>query len=282
MAYLDKYSDKELLEILDSDVEQELHNRGYEYGWHKVMNYAGSIYILVNPAFPNLVKIGYADDIEKRVKSFNRNSGLPDPYHIYATYKVKKRLEDLKLHSLIDSLDSDLRHTKNREFYEMTPEKAYEILSAIAQINGDEDLLVINPFEDDFFKEEKPEEKPGIHRKRMETPEIVKFKKDSETISFKTWRKLEEDVCNKCIKEYGMDSFKKYVFDKNNKKFHTKRKNFFGDTTDLMRAYIKLGDGLFMNTNNCGGVILDICNILAEKFPDASFELVYENGNQND
>ena len=33
MAYLDKYSDKELLEILDSDVEQELHNRGYEYGY---------------------------------------------------------------------------------------------------------------------------------------------------------------------------------------------------------------------------------------------------------
>ena len=50
--------------------------------------------------------------MEKRVKSFNRNSGLPGPYHVYATYKVKKRLEDLKLHTLIDSLDSDLRHAR--------------------------------------------------------------------------------------------------------------------------------------------------------------------------
>jgi len=108
------------------------------------VNYAGEIYVLVNPAFPNLVKIGYADDVIKRVKTLNRNSGLPDPYHIYATYKVKKRLEDLRLYKLIDSLDPSLRHAKNREFYEMSPKKAYEILSAIAQINGDEDLLVLN------------------------------------------------------------------------------------------------------------------------------------------
>ena len=151
MSYLEKYSDEELFSIFDSDIEEEIKSRGYEYGWHKKVQYAGDIYILVNPAFPNLVKIGYADNVAKRVKSLNNNSGLPDPFHVYATYRVKKRLEDLKLHKLIDSLDSDLRHAKNKEFYEMTPEKAYDILSAIAQINGDEDLLVKNPLNDDFF-----------------------------------------------------------------------------------------------------------------------------------
>ena len=154
MNNLEKYSDEELFTIFNADIEKEIRSRGYEFGWHKQVKYAGEIYILVNPAFPNLVKIGYADDVEKRVKTLNRNSGLPDPYHIYATYKVKKRLEDLKLHNLIDSLDSDLRHAKNREFYEMTPEKAYGILSAIAQINGDEDLLVKNPSGDGFFHDE--------------------------------------------------------------------------------------------------------------------------------
>ena len=159
MNGLEKYSDEELLALFDSDIEKEIKLRGYEYGWHKQVKYAGEIYILVNPAFPNLVKIGYADNVVKRVKTLNSNSGLPDPYHIYATYKVKKRLEDLKLHKLIDSLDSDLRHTKNKEFYEMTPQKAYGILSAIAEINGDEDLLVLNPTEDDFFTSEKNNEK---------------------------------------------------------------------------------------------------------------------------
>ena len=156
MTNFEKYSDDDLLDLCDANIKEELISRGYEYGWHKRVCYAGEIYILVNPAFPKLVKIGYADNVPKRVKQLNSSAGVPDPYHVYATYKVKKRLEDLKLHKLIDSLDSHLRHTKNKEFYEMSPEKAYAILSAIAEINGDEDLLVINPYQDDYFTEIKP------------------------------------------------------------------------------------------------------------------------------
>ena len=152
MADLSKYTDENIIDVLSSDAEAELRNRGYDYGWFKKDKFVGSIYILVNPAFPNLVKIGYADDVQKRIKSLNSNSGLPDPFHCYAVYKVRKRLEDLKLHDLIDSLDSSLRHSKNREFFEMDAEKAFSILSAISQINGDDDQLVKNPFDDDFFK----------------------------------------------------------------------------------------------------------------------------------
>ena len=55
------------------------------------------------------------------------------------------------LFNLIDTLDSDLRHAANREHYDMPPEKAYGILSAIAQINGNEDLLELNPLHDDYI-----------------------------------------------------------------------------------------------------------------------------------
>lgn len=151
MSNLDKYTDSELFDILESNVEDEIRSRGYEYGWYKRDEYAGYIYILVNPAFSSLVKIGYADNVLARVKSLNSNSGLPDPYHVYAIYKVKKRLEDLKLHNLIDSLNPTLRHAKNREFYDMTPERAYDILAAIAEINGNEELLLKNPYKDEFF-----------------------------------------------------------------------------------------------------------------------------------
>ena len=140
-------TDRELTRLA-SETSAELRRRGYVLGWHKPVEYAGAVYVLVNPASPNLVKIGYADDVERRLRSLNSNSGLPDPYHCYAAYEVKKRLGDLKLHKLIDALDPDLRHTGNREFYEMTPAKAYGILSAIAQINGDEDRLSLNPLND--------------------------------------------------------------------------------------------------------------------------------------
>lgn len=154
MSDLSNFSDEEIIQLLASGAESELKKRGYHFGWHKKEEYVGAIYILVNPAFPDLVKIGYANDVQKRLKTLNRNSGLPDPFHCYAIYKVKKRLEDLKLHSLIDSLDSSLRHSQNREFYEMDYRKAYEILSAIAQINGDEEKLVINPYSDQYFSQQ--------------------------------------------------------------------------------------------------------------------------------
>lgn len=154
MGDLSKYSDEDLINILSSDTESELKQRGYKHGWYKETNadYTGAIYVLVNPAFPNLVKLGYSDDVRKRLSDLNSNSGLPDPYHCFAIYKVKKRLMDKKLHELIDSLNPSLRHTNNREFYEMDGQKAYSILSAIAQINGDENKLIVNPFEDAYFE----------------------------------------------------------------------------------------------------------------------------------
>ena len=38
---------------------------------------AGVIYILTNPSFPDYVKIGYADDVQKRLKELNRSECIP-------------------------------------------------------------------------------------------------------------------------------------------------------------------------------------------------------------
>lgn len=144
MSTLSQCLDEALINL----IEDELKKRGYTCGGEKKEQFAGSIYILVNPAFPDMVKIGYADDVEKRLKTLNRNSALPDPFHCYAAYKVKKRLRDKELHRLIDTLDPTLRHAKNREFYGMDAPKAYEILSAIAQINGSEAQLIRYPIDE--------------------------------------------------------------------------------------------------------------------------------------
>lgn len=144
------YSDNELL-----DMTNELINRGYELGWHKPVKYTGYIYIMVNPDFAHLVKIGWADDLAGRVYQLSHRTAVPSPYHVYASYQTKaERLVDKEVHNLIDSLNPTLRHSDSKEFYEMTPEQAYEILYAIAKINGDEDMLVKNPLNDDYFSNE--------------------------------------------------------------------------------------------------------------------------------
>lgn len=126
----------------------------------------GVIYILTNPSFPDYVKIGYADDVNKRLKELNRSECIPFAFRLYAYYEVPQRLTDKKLHELIDMINPDLRaieefdgKRRTREFYNMTSEKAYKILQAIAQINGlEEDLHKVKPSEKDLEEEETAEE----------------------------------------------------------------------------------------------------------------------------
>ena len=108
----------------------------------------GVIYILTNPSFPEYVKIGYAKDIEQRLLQLNRSETIPFAFRVYATYDVVAPLSDLILHDLIDGLNPDLRaietfngKKRTREFYEMTPEYAYNILSSIAKLSGTESRL---------------------------------------------------------------------------------------------------------------------------------------------
>lgn len=108
----------------------------------------GVIYILTNPSFPEYVKIGYADDINKRLQQLNRSECIPFAFRVYATYEVSSRLSDLKLHSIIDKLNPNLRSVESfngkqriREFYAMSPEDAYAILDAIAEMHGCGDKL---------------------------------------------------------------------------------------------------------------------------------------------
>ena len=108
----------------------------------------GVIYILTNPSFPEYVKIGYAKDIEQRLLQLNRSETIPFAFRVYATYDVVTPLSDLILHDLIDGRNPDLRaietfngKKRTREFYEMTPEYAYNILSSIAKLSGTESRL---------------------------------------------------------------------------------------------------------------------------------------------
>lgn len=100
----------------------------------------GYIYIMTNPALRHMVKIGYAKDVDERCKKLS-TTALPYAYEVYATYETDRKLSDKQLHNLIDSLNPDLRVTKNREFFLLEPDDAYKLLEAIATISGTKDKL---------------------------------------------------------------------------------------------------------------------------------------------
>ncbi len=107
------------------------------------MEKVGVIYILTNPSFPEYVKIGYADDVNRRLKELNRSECIPFAFRLYAYYEVSNELSDKKIHRIIDRLNPNLRSIDEfegkkrvREFYAMDALEAYELLEAIAEING--------------------------------------------------------------------------------------------------------------------------------------------------
>ena len=103
----------------------------------------GCIYILTNPSFPEYVKIGYASNLENRLKQLNRSETIPFAFRAYAIYEVEKTLTDKELHKLIDKLNPDLRTIETfdgkervKEFYAISAEDAYSLLECIAKISG--------------------------------------------------------------------------------------------------------------------------------------------------
>lgn len=112
------------------------------------MENKGYIYILTNPSFKEYVKIGYADNVENRLRQLNNSECTPFAFRVYATYEVEDRLTDVNLHKLIDQLNPNLRSIDNvngkkrvREFYAMSPEQAYSILESIALLGGRKNRL---------------------------------------------------------------------------------------------------------------------------------------------
>lgn len=113
------------------------------------MGTTGYIYVLTNESFhrENWVKIGYAEDVDKRVKELS-NTSVPFPYEVYCTYEIP-RIEGVKdpdklLHDLIVKLNPNLRISPNREFFEMFPWDAYDMIFAIAKMHNRADKVKRN------------------------------------------------------------------------------------------------------------------------------------------
>ena len=89
----------------------------------------GYVYILINPSFnKDWVKIGKSSrPVDVRSKELD-NTAVPLPFEIYATLRSSKydKVEKL-IHKTIDRL-TDLRIRQNREFFNVPPEVALDIL----------------------------------------------------------------------------------------------------------------------------------------------------------
>ncbi len=86
------------------------------------------IYILTNPAIPNLVKIGRTEDLERRVRDLSSHSAVPIPFEIYYACTVSDaNIVERRIHEGF----SDHRVNKKREFFQIHPERILSILKLV-------------------------------------------------------------------------------------------------------------------------------------------------------
>ena len=103
----------------------------------------GYVYILTNPSFrEDWVKIGKSSrPVDVRSKELD-NTAVPLPFEIYATlYTSKYDKVERQIHKQIDRL-TDLRIRQNREFFNIAPAVALDIMRDIADLLDDAELAI--------------------------------------------------------------------------------------------------------------------------------------------
>ncbi|MDR2411913.1 MAG: GIY-YIG nuclease family protein [Candidatus Peribacteria bacterium] len=69
------------------------------------------------------------------------NTAIPSEYEIYATLKTEKYNEaERVIHNFVKKLNPDLRIRKNREFFNIKPENAAEILEDVSELLDDSEV----------------------------------------------------------------------------------------------------------------------------------------------
>ena len=85
----------------------------------------GYVYVISNPLFPDLVKIGFTDKTpEERIDQLD-GTGLPEAYIEHYRIKTKNARElEKRLHVHFNSF----RYKKDKEFFKLDPHEVYQVL----------------------------------------------------------------------------------------------------------------------------------------------------------
>jgi hypothetical protein len=150
----------------------------------------GIVYILTNPCLDGWIKIGMTekDNIESRLTELNSPTNIPLSYRAYALYEVENpKSVESSVHKIIDLVDEELhaRETlasgkiRQREFFRISPEKAYAVFKEIATLRGDiQNLKLVKPNAEQIEEEEISEQaKP---KRTKLTFEMLNIDKGSE------------------------------------------------------------------------------------------------------
>ncbi len=153
------------------------------------MGEKGYVYVLTNPSFrDDRVKIGKSKRLPEVRGRELFNTAVPLPYEIFATLQTEKYNEEERMiYISIDRL-TDLRINKSREFFNIAPENAYQILLDIKNLLGDEAILELNGDNVEVSQNEqlgprrKASQRFDFYSRGLKDGDVIKFIGDATTV----------------------------------------------------------------------------------------------------
>ena len=166
----------------------------------------GYVYILTNPSFrEDWVKIGKTSkSVEQRVKDLD-GTAVPLPFEIYATLKTCKYSEvERAIHETIDSL-TDKRIRQNREFFNITPREALNILKRLATMLDDAELKEYQQEQVSVISTKEERMQPRYEKRKAFWKEFIQYCEDNDGV-FVNITPVGENWISKGIKvPYGIN-----------------------------------------------------------------------------
>ena len=105
---------------------------------------SGYLYVLTNQAFPEYIKVGFAEDVDAAVNKLNDMHTTPFPFEVFCTYEVEANNADVIFRNLLSCISPSAS-----DFFNIPAEEVFTILTMIAKLHGYEDRLVLKGESDD-------------------------------------------------------------------------------------------------------------------------------------
>ena len=96
----------------------------------------GMVYVLINQAMPDMVKIGMTSrsEISRRLKELD-TTGVPLPFECYCAYEIAPHVSVKQVETALHHAFGDFRVRKNREFFkDLSPDKVEAILKLLGTL----------------------------------------------------------------------------------------------------------------------------------------------------
>jgi len=111
------------------------------------------VYILTNPGLDGWIKIGMTskNDIAQRLKQLNDSEAVPLDFRVYALlYCDDAHKTEGLIHRLFDAINPEIHaierrangRVRKKEFFQIAPEKAYEVMETVVALAPDSYKLV--------------------------------------------------------------------------------------------------------------------------------------------